>query len=94
MRRGPTLVEQPQDVLGVRSKCAACRGQADASAGTLEQLATKLPRLSAAIAEDTDGCVTTNSSAAAVTEPPRMTARNAVSWVSVIAISLGVKLIA
>ena len=51
-------------------------------------------RLSAEIAEDTDGCVTTNSSAAAVTEPPRTTARNAVSCVSVIAISLGVKLIA
>ena len=51
-------------------------------------------RLSAEIAEDTDGCVTTNSSAAAVTEPPRTTARNAVSWVTVIAISLGVKPIA
>jgi hypothetical protein len=48
-------------------------------------------RLSAEIADDTDGCVTTSSSAAAVTEPPRMTARKAVNWVSVIAIGLSVK---
>ena len=41
------------------------------------------------MAADTDGCVTTSSSAAAVTEPPRITARNAVSWVRVIAIDLG-----
>ena len=40
---------------------------------------------------DTDGWVTTSSSAAAVTEPPRMIARNAVSCVTVIAIPLGVK---
>jgi hypothetical protein len=43
-------------------------------------------RLNAATADDTDGCVTTSSSAAAVTEPPRMTAKKAASWGSVIAI--------
>ena len=36
-------------------------------------------RPSAAIADETDGCVTTSSSAAAVTDPPRTTAKNAVS---------------
>jgi hypothetical protein len=34
---------------------------------------------------ETDGCVTTNTSAAADTDPPRTTARNAVSCVTVIA---------
>ena len=48
-------------------------------------------RPSAAIAEDTDGCVTINASAAAVTEPPSTTARNAVSCVTVIAIYLRVE---
>ena len=37
-------------------------------------------------AADTDGCVTTRSSEAARTEPAWTTARNACSWVSVIAI--------
>lgn len=47
-------------------------------------------RASAATAEETEGCVTTSSSAAAVTEPPRTTARKAVSWVTVIAKDLRV----
>jgi hypothetical protein len=51
-------------------------------------------RLNAATADDTDGCVTTSSSAAAVTDPPRITARKAVNCVSVIAISLASKLMA
>src|SRR5919201_3229795 len=49
---------------------------------------TPTSRDSAVTAADTDGCVTISSSAAAVTEPVRNTARKLWSWVSVIAISL------
>ena len=42
-------------------------------------------RDSAETAADTDGWVTTSSSAAAVTDPVRKTARKLRSWVSVIA---------
>jgi hypothetical protein len=40
-------------------------------------------RDSAVIAAETDGCVTTSSSAACVTDPVRTTARKLRSWVSV-----------
>ena len=40
-------------------------------------------RDSAVIAAETDGCVTTSSSAASVTDPVRTTARKLRSWVSV-----------
>ena len=46
---------------------------------------TPSSRSSAATAAETDGWVTTSSSAAAVTEPLRTTARNAESWVRVTA---------
>ena len=44
-----------------------------------------ISRVSARTAAEIDGCVTTNSSAAAVTEPERITARKLRSCVSVIA---------
>src|SRR5919198_3009909 len=49
---------------------------------------TPSSRVRADTAADTDGCDTTSSSAAAVTEPVRTTARKLRSWVTVTAICL------
>ena len=80
------LLEQPDDVRAHRA-----RTRVPASVGRMPRPARSKrsqpsSRASDATAADTDGCVTTRSSAAAVTEPPRTTARNAVSCVRVIAI--------
>ena len=79
LARGSTaLLEQADDVGRVRRESGAGLGRLYATTGALEEVALKL----AAQRGDgghTEGCVTTSSSAAAVTEPPRMTARNAVS---------------
>ena len=76
------LLEQPDDVGRVRRErlaggaSAARRGPSRSSSGV------PTSRASAVIAADTDGWVTTSSSAAAVTDPLRTTARKLRSWVS------------
>jgi len=49
---------------------------------------TPSSRESAATAAETDGCVTQSWSAAAVTDPPRTTARKLISCVTVMATSV------
>ena len=83
-RRLGALPEEGQDVGRVPRVGDAGRRRGDAATRALGELHPNLA-LSAATAAETDGWVTTSSSAAAVTEPSRTTARNADSWVTVTA---------
>jgi hypothetical protein len=85
-RRPAAGLEQSDDVgrVGANSRPAAV-ARTERPARSNSGVPTS--SASAAIAADTDGWVTTSSSAAAVTEPPRITARKLRSWVRVIDIS-------
>jgi hypothetical protein len=84
-RGAGALLEQPEDVGGVRRIGGAGRRRPQRPPGARSVSATPSSRSSAATAAETDGCVTTSSSAAAVTDPRRTTARKATSWVRVTA---------